>query len=349
MKRIIIHWTAGGGRASDVDRKHYHRLTEYDGTIVAGTHAIEDNIVVSDGDYAAHTRNLNTDSIGTAMCGMRGAKEHPFDAGPSPITEKQFRTHCIMVADLCRQYSIPVTRKTVLTHAEVEPTLGVKQRGKWDLTRLPFRPDIVGALAVGDYLRDMVREVLGEAAPAAGRPTLKRGNMAPRHDVIALQKDLAHLGYASGRADGLFGRLTHAAVMAFQADNGLISDGIVGPATWAALESAHAAPMRAHSEDTLRAEGSLTIKQADAGEAQAKVASAGMFGLSGLELGQEALEVLADTDGMLAAAQETLLANWPIVLVMAIAAGIYFRGPQIMAAIREIRVNDAATGKHLGR
>ena len=53
MRRIICHWTAGSGTASGVDREHYHRLVEQDGTIVTGTEAIEDNIVTSDGDYAA--------------------------------------------------------------------------------------------------------------------------------------------------------------------------------------------------------------------------------------------------------------------------------------------------------
>ena len=71
MKRVIAHWTAGAGRASAKDKAHYHRLVEYDGTVVAGAEAVEDNIVTSDGDYAAHTLRLNTGSIGVAMCGMR--------------------------------------------------------------------------------------------------------------------------------------------------------------------------------------------------------------------------------------------------------------------------------------
>lgn len=45
MTRVIAHWTGGGGRASADDREHYHRLIEYDGTLVIGKEAIEDGPV----------------------------------------------------------------------------------------------------------------------------------------------------------------------------------------------------------------------------------------------------------------------------------------------------------------
>lgn len=61
--------------------------------------------------------------------------------------------------------------------------------------------------------------------------------------VKALQIMLADNGFADGNtndsvcaADGLFGKGTEAAVKAFQSANGLIADGVVGPATWSALE-----------------------------------------------------------------------------------------------------------------
>ena len=46
-------------------------------------------------------------------------------------------------------------------------------------------------------------------------------------------------GYSVGAegVDGLLGPHTHAGIVAFQADHGLVTDGIPGPLTWAALNS----------------------------------------------------------------------------------------------------------------
>ena len=45
-----------------------------------------------------------------------------------------------------------VTPKTILSHAEVQGNLGIKQNGKWDIARLPFG-HLVGAKAIGDDFR----------------------------------------------------------------------------------------------------------------------------------------------------------------------------------------------------
>jgi peptidoglycan L-alanyl-D-glutamate endopeptidase CwlK len=64
-------------------------------------------------------------------------------------------------------------------------------------------------------------------------PVLREG--ASGADVIALQQRLKELHFNPGEIDGRFGPATEAAVIAFQRSEGLLADGIVGPATARAL------------------------------------------------------------------------------------------------------------------
>lgn len=57
------------------------------------------------------------------------------------------------------------------------------------------------------------------------------------NDVRELQRALGTLGFDCGSADGIFGAHTEAAVRKFQLNLGLYSDGIVGAATYAALNN----------------------------------------------------------------------------------------------------------------
>jgi GH25 family lysozyme M1 (1,4-beta-N-acetylmuramidase) len=72
--------------------------------------------------------------------------------------------------------------------------------------------------------------------PDLGSAGLQKGCRGPY--AANLQKILEAIGLAPGGADGVFGYKTRAAVVAFQAQQGLQTDGIVGPATKAALECA---------------------------------------------------------------------------------------------------------------
>jgi len=54
-------------------------------------------------------------------------------------------------------------------------------------------------------------------------------------DVRELQERLLELGYDLGRADGIFGRHTAAALSRFQREVGVVPDGVCGPLTMAAL------------------------------------------------------------------------------------------------------------------
>lgn len=160
LERIICHWTGGQHRASATDRSRYHVLIEGDGKLERGDSPISANGIGGTGRRASHTLNCNTGSIGVSLCCMAGASEQPFDPGGAPMAAVQWERLVRVVADLCRRYDIPVTPQTVLSHAEVEANLGIKQRGKWDFTRLAFDPSLKGARACGDLLRAGVAAIL---------------------------------------------------------------------------------------------------------------------------------------------------------------------------------------------
>lgn len=170
MKRIIIHWTAGGNKANATDKKHYHVLTEGDGKIVLGNHPISANKPPLSKEYAAHTLNCNTDSIGVSMCGMVGAVESPFNPGKSPITKVQFDAMIKEAARLAKAYGITVSPQSILTHAEVEANLGIKQKGKWDITILPWDTKTKGAKVIGDLIRKEVSAINKTAAKPVEKP-----------------------------------------------------------------------------------------------------------------------------------------------------------------------------------
>lgn len=157
--RVICHWTAGGYQATGLDRQHYHFLVEGDGTVVRGVYSIADNMDTRDGHYAAHTKGLNTGSIGVAVCCMGGARREPFSPGAFPMTLHQWNVMARVVAELCRRYGLPVTERTVLGHGEVERVYGIPQRGKWDPLRLPWKPALTD-LQVGHAFRKLVERKL---------------------------------------------------------------------------------------------------------------------------------------------------------------------------------------------
>jgi hypothetical protein len=153
MKRIIMHWSAGPNVVTDLDRQHYHFIVDGKGNVVAGRYNPEANETIKGGAYAAHTLACNTGSIGVAVAAMAGAIERPFSAGGSPITGPQLSAFTSLIADLAHTYGIAVSRRTILSHAEVQPTLGIHQRGKWDITWLPGMTAPADPIVVGDRLR----------------------------------------------------------------------------------------------------------------------------------------------------------------------------------------------------
>lgn len=212
MERVIAHWTAGGHKATEFDRGHYHILIEGDGKLVKGIPSIALNVSPVKPGYAAHTLNCNSGSIGVSLCCMAGATESPFHAGNAPMRSVQWDTLTYVLRELCARYSIPVTPRTVLSHAEVQSNLGIQQRGKWDFTRLPFALDVIGSKACGDKMRAAV-SATGDTRPQEG----------------AVNTDGLNL-----RADTTFTN-NIVAVLAIQQRVAVLGRTIVGPVEWLRL------------------------------------------------------------------------------------------------------------------
>ena len=159
-RRVILHWTAGTGRATELERRHYHYLTQQDGTTVSGVDIGWNLRSIPRGaprsEYAAHTRGMNSWSVGWALCGMMGAKPGgPY--GPHPITAKQVDAALDEVAAFMRAWRLPPGRGTLFTHAEAESIHGHPQPGKWDITELPWDRSVKD---VGEWIRGEVRRRL---------------------------------------------------------------------------------------------------------------------------------------------------------------------------------------------
>ena len=93
-----------------------------------------------------------------------------------------------------------------------------------------------GILAAADMQTEAVQEPLQAVASDEEFPVdalLRRRDRD--NDVKILQRALRSIGYDL-EIDGIFGRITQSCVKTFQASQGLVRDGIVGPLTWAALQ-----------------------------------------------------------------------------------------------------------------
>lgn len=242
MNRLVLHHTGGGLTPSDFDKAHYHRLIGGDGEVHFGLHPISANAPgrqLISGRYAAHVLNLNSGSIGLALAAMADGDWHAPRACAAFPRPQQVEAMVQEAARLCIDHCIPIDRRTVLTHAEVEITLGVNQRAKWDFDYDPWGiSDTRDPLKIGDALRAHIRRAvsdLGHEEPVARRgpmPVLRRGHHG---DAVKEAQELLNKHGAGIAADRAFGPATFAAVVAFQKSQDLLPDGIVGRMTWAAL------------------------------------------------------------------------------------------------------------------
>lgn len=156
MKRIVIHWTAGGYYPTDYEKEHYHFLVDKDGVVHNGKFKPEDNEVCKVGKYAAHTGGGNTGSIGVAICAMAGFKNRKC-IGNYPILKKQFESTMELCALLAGKYKIEITPQTVFTHYE----FGIKNpktssAGKIDIIFIPPYSWVAQG-EVGSFIRSKIK------------------------------------------------------------------------------------------------------------------------------------------------------------------------------------------------
>lgn len=151
ITRIHWHWTAGNHVPNATDLGSYHCLIPGDGVPIWP---------VGPTDRRSHTLNANGGALGLSVCAMAGAKERPFSPGPAPITPRQVSELARETARLCVAYDVPVSPWSTLSHAEIQPTLGIVQRWKWDISWLPGMEKPASPVEVGERLRDLVRRAL---------------------------------------------------------------------------------------------------------------------------------------------------------------------------------------------
>lgn len=182
------------------------------------------------------------------------------------------------------------------------------------------------------------------AMPAAdGRPVIRHGARGPW--VRLLQERLAEIGYPPGRLDGIAGDRTRGAVLAFQSDHGLTVTGVVDADTWDRIDSAEARPPRPVDEDTLRDEGSRTIRASDSGRALTAVGvPAATLGVI-VDRANEVSDLAERGAGILDTVGAAVRSYWPVIAI--VIAGLVLW--HLFGTIKRARVDDARSGKHIGR
>ncbi len=157
LHRIHWHWTAGAYGIISLEKRAYNYLIDENGDIHDGLFRAEAQANYRVGHAASHTLNANTGAIGVSIDAMAGAKENPFDWGKAPITEQQIDQLVDLSAELGLLYDIPPMPTAMLSHAEVQETLGIRQKWKWDIKILPGMERPQNAIVIGNILRERVR------------------------------------------------------------------------------------------------------------------------------------------------------------------------------------------------
>lgn len=160
LHSVVWHWTAGKYGLITIERRAYNSVIDQHGEAYDGDFRPEAQATYVVGRAASHTLNANTHRIGVSMDCMHGARERPFEAGPAPMTEAHVDGMLRQTAEWVKDFGIIPSKWTTLSHAEVQPTLNIRQRNKWDITILPGGNKVRDAVKVGDELRERLQDYL---------------------------------------------------------------------------------------------------------------------------------------------------------------------------------------------
>lgn len=163
VRGVVWHWTAGANGLIELEKNSYNFLTDTKGNLYDGNHTIAEQVAYdfTKGRGASHTKSMNTGWIGVSQDAMAGANGWPLNWGSHPITWEGIDAMLQKTLEICEEYKIPVSKWTTLSHAEVQPTLGIPQRNKWDYMVLPGDTAVRDAVEVGDILRKRMVEKFG--------------------------------------------------------------------------------------------------------------------------------------------------------------------------------------------
>lgn len=161
LHRVIWHWTASTYDVTHSDLTHYNMVFDYQGNAYEGAarpeHQANYNWKRKIG--VSHTRNSNTGCVGLSVSAMHGASGWPkLDWGSYPLTWDGIDAMLEYTAELCEEFDIPVSPWSTLSHAEVEPTLGIPQKSKWDFMVLPGSTAPEDPVKIGNELRHRLKE-----------------------------------------------------------------------------------------------------------------------------------------------------------------------------------------------
>ena len=103
--KIYLHWSAGHYGQFFED---YHINIDRDGSIYAST----DNL----SEVLAHTYHRNTGAVGVSLACCAGATSN--DLGDEPPTEAAIDAMAKVIAVLCDEFGLEITKDNVMTHGE---------------------------------------------------------------------------------------------------------------------------------------------------------------------------------------------------------------------------------------